>query len=210
MPTVALTDKRVRDLQPEAKTVFLWDARLPGFGVRITPAGTKAYVVGYRVRRRWRLTTIGRVGETSLSAARSVAKEMLVAVRRGADPVAERAARRDSLTVGALIDRWMKEHSEVNNRPSTVKHQRALIRRNLSRPFAAIAAADITAADIEKIKTRLRSKPVEFNRFLALLRAAYNFALKRELVARNPNGWHPRGPNPSRERTPRPRCGRSY
>jgi integrase len=186
MPTVALTDKRVRDLQPQAKIVFLWDTKLSGFAVRITPAGTKAFVVGYRIGRRWRLTTIGRVGEMSLSDAKKVAQETLVAVRHGADPVAERAARRDALTLGALIDRWIQEHSEVNNRQSTVKHQRALIRRNLSGRLAAIAATEITAADIEKVKTRLRSKPVEFNRFLALLRAAYNFALKRELVERNP------------------------
>ena len=186
MATVNLTDKRVRDLQPDAKGAFLWDAKLPGFGVRVTPAGAKSYVVHYRIGRRSRRTTVGRVGEMSLSAAKETAKEMLVAVRRGADPVAERAARRDALTLGALLDRWMTEHSEPNNRPSTVAKNRALVRRNLRGPLASKAAAEVTAIDIEKIKTRLRAKPVEFNRCLALLRAAFNFALRREMVERNP------------------------
>jgi integrase len=186
MPTVNLTDKRVRDLQPEAKTTFLWDAKLPGFGVRITPAGTKAFVVGYRIGRRWRLTTIGRVGEMSLSAARETAKETLVTVRHGGDPVAERAARRDALTLGALLERWMKEHSEPNNRPATVAKNWAMIRLNLGGPLANTAAAEVTATDIEKLKTNLRSKPVAFNRCRALLHAAFAFAMRRELVDRNP------------------------
>jgi integrase len=186
MPTVTLTDKRIRDLQPEAKTTFLWDAKLPGFGVRITRAGTKAFVVGYRSGRRWRLTTIGRVGAMSLPDAKKEARETLVAVRHGADPVAERAARRDALTLGALLDRWMTEHSEPNNRPSTIAKNRALIRRNLGGPLANTAAAEVTATDIEKLKTRLRAKPVEFNRTLSLLCAIFNFAVRREMVDRNP------------------------
>ena len=186
MPTVNLTDKRIRDLQPGAKTTFLWDARLPGFGVRITPAGSKAYVLSYRIGRRSRRTTIGRVGEMSLSAARETAKETLVAVRHGSDPLAERAARRDALTLGAMLERWMKEHSEPNNRPATVAKNWAIIRLNLGGPLANTAAAEVTATDIEKIKTRLRSKPVAFNRCRALLHAAFAFAMRRELVDRNP------------------------
>ncbi len=186
MATVTLTDKRVRDLRPQARTAFLWDAKLPGFAVRITRAGTKAFVVGYRSGRRWRLTTIGRVGELSLPDAKMVAKETLVAVRHGADPVAERAARRDALSLGSLLERWMTEHSEPNNRPATVAKNRALIRRNLHGPLASTAAAEVTATDIEKLKTRLRAKPVEFNRCLSLLRAALNFAVRREMVDRNP------------------------
>ena len=186
MATVNLTGNRVRDLKPGAKLAFLWDAKLPGFGVRITPAGTKAYVVGYRSGRRWRLTTIGRVGEMTLPDAKKVAKETLVAVRHGADPVAERAARRDALTLGALLDRWMTEHSERENRPATISKNRALIRRNLRGPLANTAAAEVTAIDIERIKTRLRAKPIEFNRCFSLLRAAFNFAVRRKLVEHNP------------------------
>ncbi len=186
MPTVTLTDKRVRDLQPEGRLSFLWDAKLPGFGGRITPAGTKAFVVGYRIGRRWRLTTICRVGEMSLPDAKNLAKETLVSVRHGADPVAERAARREALTLGELLERWMREYSEQENRPATIAKNWAMIRRNLRGPLANKAAAEVTATDIERIKTRLRDKPVAFNRCRALLHAAFNFAVRLKLVDHNP------------------------
>jgi integrase len=122
----------------------------------------------------------------SLQNAKKVARETLVAVRHGADPVAERMARRDALTLGALLERWMKEHSEPNNRPSTVAKNWAMIRLNLGGPLANTAAADVTATDIEKLKTRLRAKPIAFNRCRALLHAVFSFAIRRELVDRNP------------------------
>jgi hypothetical protein len=41
------------------KRRFVWDARIVGLGVRITPSGHKAYVVRYRVNGRQRLATLG-------------------------------------------------------------------------------------------------------------------------------------------------------
>ena len=31
-----------------SKDRFIWDERLPGFGVKVTPAGRRSYVVQYR------------------------------------------------------------------------------------------------------------------------------------------------------------------
>ena len=44
-----LTEKRIRDAKPGPKTVILWDESLKGFGVRVTPAGAKSYILNYRV-----------------------------------------------------------------------------------------------------------------------------------------------------------------
>ncbi len=186
MATTSLTDERVRKLTKGAKLKYLWDTKLSGFGVRCTPAGTKSFVVGYRSGRRWRVTTIGRVSEMSIVDARDAAMETLVAVRKGADPVAERAARRGAASLGDLLDRWMVEHSERENRPSTITKNRALIRRNISGAISPIPAAEVTFTEIDGLKTRLRQKPVEFNRCLALLRAAFNWAIKQGIVDRNP------------------------
>lgn len=198
MATVNLTDKRVRDFQSDGQPAFLWDRSLRGFGVRITPAGTKSFVVGYRVGRRWKLYTLGRIAEMSLDKARQDAKEALRAARKGKDAVAERKARRGATTLGDLLDRWMTEHSRVHNRPATVAKNEALIRRNLRGPLGNMPAADVTDADIEALKTKLRAKPVEFNRCLALLRAAFNFAVRRRLVKLNPTA--PVRPYPERPR----------
>ena len=33
---------------PGPKDKYLWDANLPGFGLKVTPAGRKVYLIQYR------------------------------------------------------------------------------------------------------------------------------------------------------------------
>lgn len=57
--------KLVDGLKPEpGRDMFLWDCQIPGFGVRVKPTGTKAYILQYRNKfgRRRRLA-IGRAGK---------------------------------------------------------------------------------------------------------------------------------------------------
>ena len=43
-----ITKSVVDRLKPRASEFTVWDAKLPGFGVRVRPSGTKSYVVVYR------------------------------------------------------------------------------------------------------------------------------------------------------------------
>ena len=47
-----LTERRIREAKPEAKTRILWDSQIKGLGLRITPRGTKSYILNYRVAMR--------------------------------------------------------------------------------------------------------------------------------------------------------------
>ena len=78
-----LTERTIRDARPEAKTRIVWDARVVGLGVRITPAGSKAYVLSYRSAGRKRLATLARTSELSLKSARERAGAELAAIRGG-------------------------------------------------------------------------------------------------------------------------------
>ena len=65
---------------PTPKTAYLWDDELPGFGLKITPAGRKVYLVQYRLggrKGRTRRFTIGQHGELTPTAARNEAKRLL-------------------------------------------------------------------------------------------------------------------------------------
>jgi hypothetical protein len=48
MPRAKLTKSVIDDLPTPAKEVVYWDAAWPGFGVKVTPAGRKVFVVLYR------------------------------------------------------------------------------------------------------------------------------------------------------------------
>ena len=55
-----LTDKAVRDLAPPATgNRITYDQEVKGFGVRITSAGAKAFILNYRSAGRERRITIG-------------------------------------------------------------------------------------------------------------------------------------------------------
>ena len=107
---MALTEKVVRDLKPGPKTRIQWDRDVKGFGVRITPAGAKAFVLNYRVGGKERRATLARVGEISLREVRERAGRELAAIRDGAaDPLARREERRAAPTVAEGIERFFAE-----------------------------------------------------------------------------------------------------
>ena len=57
-----ITKRKVDELQPGDRDVFLWDTDLPGFGCKITPKGGLIYVLQYGQAGRDHRITIGRHG----------------------------------------------------------------------------------------------------------------------------------------------------
>ena len=49
---LTLTKRTVETLQPADKPWIAWDDRLSGFGVRVQPSGTKAFIINYRTGKR--------------------------------------------------------------------------------------------------------------------------------------------------------------
>lgn len=104
MTKVKLTDGLVRDLAATGRDVYVWDSELKRFGLRVTPAGARLFVVRYR-------TTAGGVGSQSrrltigefdgkvwnVTKARAQAAKMLASVDMDADPFAARQAKRAEL-----------------------------------------------------------------------------------------------------------------
>src|SRR5712691_6271736 len=91
MSTTLLTDVAVRNLKPTVGRQFeAFDARIKGFAVRVSPKGTKAFVVWYRIGSKARRLTLGRFPTMSLAEARKRAQEALLQVADGKDPAAEK------------------------------------------------------------------------------------------------------------------------
>src|SRR5271170_984777 len=77
-----LTDLSVRHLKTEATQRTHFDDALQGFGVRVSPGGTKTFVLVYGPARE--RITIGRYGVISLADARADAKRILAERTLGA------------------------------------------------------------------------------------------------------------------------------
>src|SRR3546814_3397617 len=93
MPTEKITTKRIEAIKPPAAgRLELWDATLPGFGLRITDKGRKSWMVMYRIAGKQKRLTLGHYPALSLADAREDAGKALGKVERGIDPAEEKAA----------------------------------------------------------------------------------------------------------------------
>ena len=108
MATEKLTKRHIDGLQAGTKPYRHYDTELKGFGVLVLPSGIKSYIVEYRpdgggrnvAKKRM---TLGRVGELTPEQARALARDRLVEVRRGADPLADRQTKRLELKLGEFM-----------------------------------------------------------------------------------------------------------
>lgn len=104
-----LTKTVVESADPRDRQYSLWCSELPGFGVYIQPTGNRTYFVDYRnsagVRRR---LTIGRHGKITAEQARKLAIINMGEAVKGEDPAEERTARKKSLTIEELCQRYLE------------------------------------------------------------------------------------------------------
>jgi len=124
-----LTKRAVETARPESgRDVFLWDATLPGFGLRVKPSGARSYVAQYRTwSGRSKRMTLGRHGILTVDEARSAARQILASAARGADPAGEKAAARRAITFSEFADRYLEQHATPKKKASSA----ATDRRNL-------------------------------------------------------------------------------
>jgi hypothetical protein len=108
----------------------VFDTKLSGFGYRLTPAGTGIYFVG-KPRRNFAVR-----GSMSPADARELARQMLADLAGGKDPIAERRARQQAITAGAmtvaqLADRWMADYVRPKLKPRTIADYEQLLAKHI-------------------------------------------------------------------------------
>jgi integrase len=79
---------------PTAGQVFLRDASLKGFGLRILPSGTRTFIFEKRVEGRVRRMTLGKFGELTCEQARKQATKLAGQLAMGGNPIADRERER--------------------------------------------------------------------------------------------------------------------
>lgn len=199
-----ITKKFVDTLTPGEADALVWDDELKGFGLRITPAGVKSYIVQYRVGGRSRRMTIARHGVMTPDEARKEARVLLAEVARGVDPAERRDQHRHDLTVADLCDLYLAE-GVTTKKSSTLASDRGKIERHIKVLMGKRLVRSITRADIERfqadvaagktkadLKGGFRSRSIVTGgrgtaaRTLGLLSGIFQFAVNRNLRPDNP------------------------
>jgi integrase len=184
-----LSDRVVKALTaPKAGYRIHYDVAVGGFGIRVTAAGAKSFVLTYRTRLgRERRFTIGRFPAWGTAAARNEAAALKRRIGQGADPLGEIVAGRGAPTVADLCARFEIEYLP-RKRPSTQATYHHQIASEILPALGRLKVADVTFADIDGLHRAItkRGRPYRANRVLALLSRIFSMAARWRMRNDNP------------------------
>ena len=185
MPGTILTDARVRALKSRRTVRDIRDGKLRGFGVRVSPSGRKRFFIQCQRRgeRVWKI--VGDAGDMSVAEARSVAGEMLTAIRRGE----EATVLPGETLFEAVAEAAFRRHERVW-KPGTLYVNRNYLGNQLLPHFSGRSIGDIDRQDVRNWFARLRATPVAADRSMPVLSVIMREAERM--------GLRPEGSNPCR------------
>jgi integrase len=192
LPTQSLTERTLKSLQPEAgRQYYVWDTTLKGFGVRVSPGGTKTFLYCFRNpsgRQRWK--PLGRVGSVSLEQARKLAKVDTATVASGEDPLRQTDEARGAFTLATVAELWMTHHVQARRAAKTQTGYRSALDLHILPALGRTPIGDIDQADAIRLHEALRETPTQANRVVRALSSLLTWAMRG-------NGrYRPLGPNP--------------
>lgn len=191
-----VTAEILKTLVPAATDTFLWDNKLAGFGVKITPTGSLVYILQYRNRGiSTKLRhTIGSKGWKPHTA-REEAERLLRLISQGEDiqanarnavkaaGEAKRAA--TELAFNAYVDRFAVTNLKTHW-PKSWRQTQACLRLHAVSRWNDTALPSITKADVRKALSALDDKPATKRNLYSALSYMFSQATKADDIATNP------------------------
>lgn len=177
--TKVCVDKMVY-VKHDRKRDIRWDDVMPGFGVRIYPPTSdgdarKVYVLSYRVAGRKRLITLGYHGVLTLDQARAMAREKLVEIDKGEDPLTTRQKINNGKTIKDLCNTYIERHAKPHKK-SWLKDE-SQIKRFILPTWGTHKVVNVLQADVISLHNKIgKTRPYEANRVLTLLSKMFSLA----------------------------------
>jgi len=166
---IKLTKTAVEALTAGNQDRFVWDDKLTGFGVKVTPRRRKVFIFVYRYPRgragKVRRFTIGSFGDISVEHARVIATEKAGLVASGIDPMAKleadrKAARAEKAapkqSVLAIAAAFVERHHKAQNK--TWREAERIINRHIIPAFGSRRIGDVGRGEINALLDDVEDK----------------------------------------------------
>jgi integrase len=197
-----ITKRAVDQMQPRMKDGklvedHLWDSKLSGFGVKVTPKKAKSYFVQYRIGGRGaptRRVTIGTHGAPwTPDQARDEADRLLQLVKKGVDPQEQKKAKRRE-AVDLAFDKYASHFLEVYGERQWADKTLADNKRYLTGAHSPAAQTlgkkplpDIRRSDVAAVFDAVPAdKPGLARNLYSVLRRLFAWAVERGDIERSP------------------------
>lgn len=197
----ALTDVEVRGLKAAAgQRLVIYDQKAKGLCLRVS-SSSKSWSFIYRPKGevRQKRLTIGDYPAWSLSAAREKALGLRRRVQDGGDPVLEAKVRRDALTFGKLVDRYMANHGQ---RIRSAGEYQQLLDKDVIPRIGERRVDEISRPEIGVLLDDVAKRaPIVANRVMSVISSVFSWAVSEGLAKENPvRGLKKRGTEKAKER----------
>ena len=177
--TVRFTDAYIKSLKPATTRYDLYDANLAGFGIRISPSGTKSWIALSRNMERKTRITLGRYPQMPLASARQRAMNALLEMADG-----EFKRTNSFQNFEHALEDWYKKDQSKNKSFLQVKKAMELHVRPHLKDFK---LSNVEKRDIIKIIDRIAIRtPTQANRVQAFITRFFNWCVSRDLLAISP------------------------
>jgi integrase len=184
-----LTPTLIKGLKPAPKgsRYQVMDAQVPGFGVRVTDAGNRTFILRTRYpgsanpsRRE-----IGNCGDINLTDAREKARKWRSMVGQGIDPAVEEERERQealkklAITFSVVAEDFVREKLPGERKGKDVEREirRDLLPRWKNKPITSITDLDVLAA----IKAKIPDGKVGSRNLLALIKRFFRWVIAQRI-----------------------------
>jgi hypothetical protein len=105
-----ITKRAVDAVRPGDRDSFIWDTETKGFGLKVTPTGSRIYVLQARLSGELRRYTIGKHGSSWMpDKARTEALRLRGQIANGIDPAEAKNEAKRGLRIAELCDLYLVE-----------------------------------------------------------------------------------------------------
>lgn len=206
--TIKCIDTVIRSIKATKTRQVFWFEDCPGFGLRVTPLGTKSFVYKYMVsldgKRLSRWLTLGTYPQLSLRKARREYDHYFEQVTDyGLDPVRQKQEHKEQLDITSKQQQTLSEFISVYLEWERLKGKATLDKeigffdRDLIPLLGQKPIATVSASDIEEVQSQIiarsqndakatRGGRVAVKNGLAYTRQLFNLAKRKGIVETNP------------------------
>jgi integrase len=189
---VKLTKRTIDALGTGARDQLFWDDELAGFGLKVTPAGRKVYLLQYRTGGRGSPTkryTIGAHGIWTPAKAREEAERLLAEANKGVDVHAAKVERNrvsNDLAFSEYADRFLRDYVK-HEWTASYEFAEGILRLHVKPVLKARPLPSITKAHVTAIFDKLPAGKAALRRNVyAVVRRLFRWAVGRGDIERSP------------------------
>jgi integrase len=174
--TITFSKQRLAELTPDSdKRRYVYDDKVNGLCLSITPMGTKSFLVYRKLHGRPLRVTLGRFPDMTVEQARRQALGTLAKLADGKNPIAEKRKRqRIDITLQQVFDTYLTVRKDL--KPRTIEDYTKSLRQTcrdwLDKPLRAITKDMV----LKRHAQRGKESPARANNAFRVLRALFNFA----------------------------------